>query len=87
MTVKVTEINDSLFLNMKKKDDMARGGSKLKKISQTQPQSPVGKKQVRIDASPNADEDDDKSSTKSINDEKVEIDLEKPPSPMTLKAL
>ncbi len=30
--VKRTEINDSLFLNMKKRDDIARGGgSKLKK--------------------------------------------------------
>jgi hypothetical protein len=35
--VKVSEINDSLFLNMKKRDDIARGGgSKLKK-AQTQP--------------------------------------------------
>jgi hypothetical protein len=37
LAVKVSEINDSLFLNMKKRDDIARGGgSKLKK-AQTQP--------------------------------------------------
>ena len=87
-TVKITEINDSLLLNMKKKDDIARGGatgSKLKKTSQTQPQSPIGKKKVRIDDSP--DNDDEVSSTHSVGEEKVEIDLDKPPTPMTLKAL
>lgn len=86
ISVKVTEINDSLFLNMKKRDDIARGGgSKLKK-AQTQPQSPAGKKQVRIDVSPDGN-DNDELSVKSDIEEKVEIDLEKPPSPMTLKAL
>jgi hypothetical protein len=51
-TVKRSEINDSLFLNMKKRDDMTRGGgnsSKMKKSpSQTVPTSPTAKKQVRI---------------------------------------
>ncbi len=85
-SAKVTEINESLFLNMKKKDDLARGGgSKLKK-AQTQPQSPTWKKQVKIDAGID-EKDGDASSNQSVTEEKVEIDLEKPPSPMSLKAL
>jgi hypothetical protein len=41
---------------------------------------------VKIDLSPDAN-DNEESSIKSDTEEKVEIDLEKPPSPMTLKAL
>jgi hypothetical protein len=53
-SVKRIEITDELFMNMKKRDDIARGGSKLqgksvKRGAVTQPQSPTTtKKKVSI---------------------------------------
>ena len=87
--VKRVEISEALFENMKKRDDVIRNGGQpglpaiSKRKAVTQASSPV-KKSVNFDAEAGNSEPD---LPNAGAEEEEEIDLEKPPTPMTMRAL